>query len=319
MKKINIIIFFVFYIFYLYFNFYHSGNIYSQKIFVDGNRCKVLRINGKLPKNNIYINNDFNINKSGIYTIYYYNNEYLYYTGIKANNLRNIIDNRLKKITLDKNKYNIAKAIILNEKSGLDKKFKNRIKQLSLNHLFSLSGLHFAIIYAFLESILFYFNKNIKNIIILVIITIYVLIIGFMPSITRAYIMIFLLILSEMLYESISLKKRFLITFFITILYNPYQIFDIAYLLTYISTFIIIYFKSNNILIKNLTLQIFLMPINYIYFGNINIIAFLINFIAIFLFTIYIYLLVITLILPINANIYLINSYLDFLLRLCGL
>lgn len=319
MKKIVISVFIVFYPLYLYFNFYNNENIYSKTIYIDTNSVKILKINNKLIRKSIYEYNTYNIEDSGIYNIYYDDNgNYLGYSNSIFNNIRNKFRNILRK-KLSNEAYNLAKAIFLNEKSNMSYKLKQKMKQLSISHLFALSGLHLSIIYMLIDKLLFFINDKYKYILQMILISIYCLTISFMPSITRAYIMLMINTFSKRFYNSIDSKIVFYYTLALTILYNPFQITDISYLISYISCFIIIYFKNYNIILKNIILQLILTPITYIYFNQINLFSFLINIIAINLFNILVYLLLLNIILPINIVDKALNMYIISIYGLIGL
>lgn len=166
--------------------------------------------------------------------------------------------------------------------------------------MLAISGLHFSLIYTILLKILFFLSHKLKNILCLLILTLYVLTLGFFSSVVRAYIMIFLYIISILLNEKANSKKSLIISFIITILTNPYQIINISYLMTYISTFLIIYFNDKNIIIKSILLQLGLSSLIFLQYKKVYIFSFLYNLIFIPLFEILILLIILNIIFPIN-------------------
>lgn len=298
MKVKILLLFILIYPIYLYLNTYKGNEeIVSKEVYVDGNNMIVKKINGKLLIKKQLLSNEYEIKGAGSYTLYFKDNEVIAIKESRFNIFRRLLDKRLKNI-FSKEIYKFSKAIFLNEKYYLEKDIKIKFRLLGLSHLLAISGLHFTLIYTFAQRAMYFLNFRIKEIFCLLILTIYAFTVGFVPSISRAYQMLFFLILAKICYESISTKKAYFLSFAFSFLYNPYQIGEIGFVLSYVASFCTIFFEEKNLLLKNLYTQLILTPFIWIYFKKIYVFSFLINIVAIPLFTILIYLLVLTLIFP---------------------
>lgn len=302
------IIFLIFYPFYLYNMTYMNEKIYSKTIYYDKPISICYKINGKFLIKKQYEYDKYNLEGAGLYTLYFENEKVIAVKSSPFNKIRYILDKRFQK-NLRSEIYIFAKAIFLNEKSQLQDFTKDSFKFLGISHLLAISGLHMSIIYYTIKYLLNFLNYRLQELISLFIITIYSLTVGFIPSIKRAYVMLLLIMLSKLLYESISNKKAYLISLIILLLYNPYQIFDLSFIFSYVSSFCIIYIKEENILLKNLYMQLILTPLTYIFFRRIYIVSFLINILAIPLFTILVYLIILNIIFTNEILLLILEKY----------
>lgn len=307
-KSFAIFLFIFIYPIYLYLYTYNNEEVHTKSVYVDGDNVIVKKINGKLLMKKEHDYNLYNLEGSGSYTLYFENDELIGTRESYFNFLRKSLDRRLRKI-FNNDLYYFSKAILLNEKYYLDTKLKSRFKEIGLMHLIAISGLHMSIIYSFILSLFRYCNFRIREFISLIFLTIYSLVVGFTPSITRAYIMILLLIISKILYESIDNRRAFLISLLANVIYNPYQIAEYSFILTYACTFCIIYIPIKNILVKNLCMQVVLLPLNYLFFKKVYLLSFIINTIFIPLFTILIFLILFNIFLPTKPSLELLYAY----------
>lgn len=232
-----------------------------------------------------------------MYTLYFENDDFILARPSLFNKIRYLITKRFRN-TLSDEIYIFAKAIFLNEKYDLPNSIKNSFKLLGITHLLAISGLHMSIIYYTIKNLLKFLNYRLQEFIALFIISIYSLTVGFIPSIKRAYIMLLFMILAKLFYESISAKRAYFISLILLLLYNPYQILDLSFIFSYVSTFCILFIPTKNLLLKNIYMQLILIPFTYFYFNKIYIYSFLVNMLAIPLFTILIYLIIINVIFP---------------------
>ncbi|WP_068267653.1 ComEC/Rec2 family competence protein [Caviibacter abscessus] len=294
MKKY--ITFLIIYLIYIFFTTYKGEVIYTKSVYIDSNLVYVNKINNKFLFKPLVESNKYGIESSGNFTLYFNNEELIYVKESKLNIFRNYIRNRInKKLNFKLNK--ISKSIILNEKSHLNKKI---YKNLGLNHLISISGLHISIIYMLLSNFLYFSNKKIKIIIILLILALYTAILGFNIPILRAYFMIFCISISKLLNKKISSKDSYFISMVLILLINPLQIFHLSFALSYLPLFVIIFIKEKNIIIKSIYIQIILFPINLYFFKCIYLFSFILNLIFIPIYSILLQLIFICIIFPIQ-------------------
>lgn len=317
--KINyyilLLIFILLYPIYLYNITYQNEKVYSKTIYYDKPLSICYKINGKHLIKKQFDYNKYGLESVGMYTLYFENDEVIAIKESKFNKIRKLINKKIDK-NLSKDIRIFAKAIFLNEKSSLNKNIKDKFKILGITHLLAISGLHISIIYRIIKKILSFLDYRLQEFLALFVISIYCLTVGFIPSIKRAYIMLFLMILSKICFESISNKKAYLISLIILLSYNPYQILDISFILSYLSTFCIIFIKTKNIILKNIYMNLVLMPATYIYFKKIYIFSFVINIISIPLFTILVYLIILNIFLPNIIFSYILEKYYYSLLKI---
>lgn len=296
-KYILSIIFLVFYPFYLYNMTYMNEKVYSKTIYYDKPVSICYKINGKFLIKKQYEYDKYSLEGAGLYTLYFENDDFILARPSLFNKIRYLITKRFRN-TLSDEIYIFAKAIFLNEKYDLPNSIKNSFKLLGITHLLAISGLHMSIIYYTIKNLLKFLNYRLQEFIALFIISIYSLTVGFIPSIKRAYIMLLFMILAKLFYESISAKRAYFISLILLLLYNPYQILDLSFIFSYVSTFCILFIPTKNLLLKNIYMQLILIPFTHFYFNKIYIYSFLVNMIAIPLFTILIYLIIINVIFP---------------------
>ncbi len=311
MKKLFILFLVPIYLLYLYNITYKGEELYCKDVYVTSTTVYVKRINNKLLVNKKYEKNSYGL-KNGNYTLYFKNGEYLGNKASKFNILRDYLDTNIKKI-FNYNLYSYTKALLLYDKSYMEKTEKNLLSSLGISHIFSLSGFHLTLIYTFILMIFSRLSIIKRELISLFFITIYVLTIGFIPSITRAYILILILSLSKIFKENADTKKSFFIALLLTLAINPYQIINLSYILTYLVTYIIILTKEYNIFIKNIVIELVLLPIILYFFGSFNILMFIINIIFIPLFTVFIYLILITVIFRVSFLVVITTEYLELI------
>ncbi|WP_156285969.1 ComEC/Rec2 family competence protein [Oceanivirga salmonicida] len=312
LNRYYIIIFIILYFIYLYMFTYKNEAIFSKDIYITSDIIYIKKINNKMLTKMYIEKNIYDIENSGNYTLYFKDGEYLGYRSSKFNNIRIYLDNLMKK-EFNYNLYSYIKALFLYDKSYMQENDKNMLKSLGISHIFSLSGFHLSLIYMIILTVFSKTSINKREIIAIILISIYVFTIGFIPSITRAYILIIILSLSKILNEKVNTKKSFYIALLSTLIINPYQILNISYILTYLVTYTIICTKQYNIIIKNIIIELVCLPLIFYVFGSVNLAMFLINLIFIPIFTVFIYLSLLTIIFRIEILKILTSEYLDLI------
>lgn len=129
---------------------------------------------------------------------------------------------------------------ILGEKSGMDEEIMSKSSRIGVSHLFAISGMHLSLIVGFIGYILerFYLRKNIKNIILSVFLLTYNIITGFMTSILRASLLTIAIFFDKKKTFTSSDYLSFILISFI--IYNPYSIYNIGFVLSFLISFSII-------------------------------------------------------------------------------
>lgn len=153
----------------------------------------------------------------------------------------------------------ILKALIVGDKSDLDNEIKSNFQNNGLSHILAISGMHISLIILISQKIIQKIsNHNRRNKIVLISILIfYGLIIGFIPSAIRAIIMAILGISSTLVYRKNNSLIDISIAAMIVLIYNPYYLVDVGFLLSFGATIGIIYIfpKINKFKVKNKVLK----------------------------------------------------------------
>lgn len=255
-----------------------------------GDKIKVTG-NNIIPEIN-HIPNAFN------YKNYFYNN--LYALEINADEIC-ILNHNLSIYKLNEivNKYLekyfngqsliILKGFIIGDTSDFNDSLNESLKINGIIHLFAISGSHIVLIISFLEKIL---NKlKNKNKIINIILFLYLLITRFTISITRAIITYYCNQLCKLLNIKLTSLDISSLVFIILIIINPYLMYNLGFILSFASTFLIILIsplikKINNIksiLLITITINIFSLPLTINMNNEYNLLSPLINVLMILL------------------------------------
>ncbi len=216
--------------------------------------------------------------------------------------IKNIIYERMN----DLKTKDYVKAFVLGDNQDLDDDMEVIYQENGVTHLLAVSGSHTT----FLAVVLLIFLKKFKynHIIISLVLIFYAFLTNFTPSILRA---VFLFMLNK--YDK---KKTIIIIACLMLLYNPYYIYNVGFLFSFVICFYLIYFGNltNNfknyfvkLLITSLICFVASIPIMINNFYYINIMSPLINvvfvpFVAFIIFP----LCLITLIIPYFDNILLL-------------
>lgn len=142
------------------------------------------------------------------------------------------------------------KLFILGDKEGLDEDIVTGSRKIGISHLFAVSGMHLSLIVVAINAILkrFFMNIKTKNAILVFCLVTYNIITGFLLSIMRASLLsICLLRKSDNNFSNTDYLTFIMIGFLI---YNPYFIFNIGFVLSFLISFSIILggyiFRSKN-------------------------------------------------------------------------
>ena len=208
------------------------------------------------------------------------------------NNLQNKINTYQSKDYLN--------TFILGNSKNIEEKIINSYQTNGISHLLAISGMHITLLSTIILFILNKLNnhKKINYIFVIIVLLIYMFLTNFSPSIIRATLMFIILTINK----SLNLKINTLYILFlicgIYLLYNPYMIYHIGFLFSFIITFYLILFNKlikqyKNYISKTLIISLisFLasIPIQINNFFHINIISPFINIIFIPLVSFIIY------------------------------
>ncbi len=169
--------------------------------------------------------------------------------------------------------YPFVKAVLLGDKSNLGD-LKDSLTSAGLSHIIAVSGLHTAVISMILLAVFtsIFRNKNFARVILMIFLGFYVWLCGFSPSVMRASIMISVFMITQMLHRRQNHNQVLIYGAVIIFFYNPFQIINIGFLLSFTATATLINVKfpfKKNRFEKYFLALIFFRILNIIYFSAI--------------------------------------------------
>ncbi|EHQ30150.1 ComEC/Rec2 family competence protein [Mucilaginibacter paludis] len=203
--------------------------------------------------------------------------------------LRLYLVNKLRANMADTDAVAVASTIILGYRADLRKDVQQAYSKTGTMHLLSVAGMHVGLVYFLIVFILSLLpqhkhSKIIKAIIAIVLIWCYALITGFSPAVSRAALMLSMVITGSTFNRHIHKLNLLALSAFILLLYNPFYITDAGFQLSYLAVFGIIIIQppiyrwlsfKNKYLREvwlvcsvSLSAQIILLPIGILYFHD---------------------------------------------------
>lgn len=237
-----------------------------------------------VPFNNT-IPNNFNYKK------YLYNKKIYYtlsvdsYEIIKNNKniLYKIKDKLYKKIiNLDNSDYYLA--FILGDKTLLSSEIYNSFQSNGISHLLALSGMHINILLLIINMFLKKFKESKRIIITSIILIVFLILTGLTASLQRATIFYILKNINNKFNLRYSNIKLLFIVAFIVLFINPFLIYDLGFIYSFIVCFGIFYYSDfikGNYVVKlfklSLVTFLFSMPITIMVNYEVNLSSIFIN------------------------------------------
>ena len=238
----------------------------------------------RVPFNNT-IPNNFNYKK------YLYNKKIYYTLSVDSyeiiNNNKNILykikDKLYKKIiNLDNSDYYLA--FILGDKTLLSSEIYNSFQSNGISHLLALSGMHINILLLIINMFLKKFKENKRIIITSIILVIFLILTGLTASLQRATIFYILKNINNKFNLRYSNIKLLFIVAFIILFINPFLIYDLGFIYSFIVCFGIFYYSDfikGNYVVKlfklSLVTFLFSMPITIMVNYEVNLSSIFIN------------------------------------------
>lgn len=141
--------------------------------------------------------------------------------------IKNKLENFLKERYL-KEAYEFLNTMLLG--NTMDSEIKEMFSKSNLSHILAISGMHISYIVLLVDKVLkkIKTNKKVKNLVIIILLSIYLTFIDYPISATRAIIMQTISLLAFCLNRKDNFYNNFAITIFILLLMNPYNIESIA-------------------------------------------------------------------------------------------
>lgn len=174
---------------------------------------------------------------------------------IKTKNL-NIINSLINKLSckfknnldklLSEKVSGLAKGILLGDSYSIDENVKENFQKCNLSHMLAVSGAHLSYLILGINAVL---NKKIlgikqRKIICIIIIIIYMIITNMSPSVVRAGISTIIAICSTFIYRKQDTYTTMAIALLLTLINNPFTLFNIGLQLSYLATLSIVIFYS---------------------------------------------------------------------------
>lgn len=188
------------------------------------------------------------------YVAYTYENQEIIRKTNQSNSLpkkiAQFVIERLSCLTTDSENIAILQAMMVGNKSQITPQSKILYQKAGVAHALAISGLHVGIIFLMLNLLLRWMNiffplRITKTIIIISLLTLYAIITGSSPSVTRAVLMFSLFQLSLLTITSrYHAYNILLFAAYIMIAYDPTVIYKVSFQLSYAALLAIIFFSS---------------------------------------------------------------------------
>lgn len=194
----------------------------------------------------------------------------------------------------------VVLGILLGDKSSIEEDVRQNFADSSLSHILAVSGTHISYVVICI-SVLFKklkLNKNIRKVLTSLVLFMYLYLVDFSVSATRAVIMSNIVILQMLFYRKQDTITTIAFSSIIILINNPYDILNIGFLLSYGGTIGIILFVNKisieskedffqrfksylkDICIVTISAQTIIMPIIIYYFNTISFTFIISNIIA---------------------------------------
>jgi competence protein ComEC len=152
----------------------------------------------------------------------------------------------LRNSELSQQAFSICSALLVGYDDEIDSEVMQSFSHSGTLHILSVSGMHTGVLYAvliFLFSLIDKYDnyKKTKFVFVMIGLWLFVLVTGLSPSILRAALMLSLVLVGKTFYKQGNSYNTLLLSAFILLLYNPYLIKDVGFLLSYCAVFGIMY------------------------------------------------------------------------------
>ena len=242
----------------------------------------------------------------------------------KAQEQQEQLTQRLRDAGLDEKTLSLSSALLLGQKTTLEKETRRNYAQVGVSHLLALSGMHLGIIYGlmymlFIRRIRFSEWKWFWLPLILLTIWGYTFVTGFPISLVRASIMFSLATIATLAQNETPPLHILALSALVILLFSPDALFSISFQLSFLAVlFIIILYQPlrrligpQNTIIDMLMLsvvaQLGTAPLSIYYFHTLPLIGAIVSVILIPLTTVIIYLGLTVLLIPIDCLTWLLS------------
>ena len=163
-------------------------------------------------------------------------------------NVRSFVISRLQRYIPGSKEAGVAEALLIGYRDDLDKDLVQAYSNTGVVHIIAISGLHLGMIYGLLVLLFKLFSKKrwakwAKPIVILIVLWVFTLLAGGVPSILRSAVMFTFIIFGEAINRKSSIYNTLASSAFVMLCYNPYFLWDIGFQLSYVAVVSIVAFS----------------------------------------------------------------------------
>ncbi|WP_255472814.1 DNA internalization-related competence protein ComEC/Rec2 [Planomicrobium sp. CPCC 101079] len=189
-----------------------------------------------------------------------------------------------------------AEALIVGEQEKMTSEEQQIYQTLGITHLFAISGLHVEIVAGGIYFLLIRLHLRKESVLLLMlfVLPLYAVLAGGAPSVWRSVAMASAILLCRLLGVKMPIAEILLISFTVSLFWNPYGFYNIGFQLSYGATFAIIYSlsflaKQTSVLKTGFFItcisQLTLYPLLLFHFYELSLSAFVVNSLFVPLYT----------------------------------
>lgn len=217
-----------------------------------------------------------------------------------ARDIRGFVTSRIDSLSISDDDKGVLKAMTVGERDAVGSFAEGRYRRGGISHIMALSGLHVGVLFLIVSMLLaplkrYYLGRKIRSVIVILILWGYAVVSGLSPSVLRAVVMFSLFALrgNTVPLSSNGYNVLFASALLLTLM-EPSMVFDIGFVLSYMSVFAILFFvpkaeaflSADSIFVRKrvarffflafavtLIVQLFTMPLTLYSFGQVSIVA----------------------------------------------
>lgn len=155
--------------------------------------------------------------------------------------IRDFLLKTMQRLGIQGEEYAVASAILLGYDDSLPLDLRQKYVAAGAMHILCVSGLHVGVVFMLFSYILVFLSDRkriqsvIKQLLLLLLVWFYALLAGLAPSILRSTIMISFVILGNIINRKGVLLNSLAASAFILLCFNPSNLFDVGFLLSYVA------------------------------------------------------------------------------------
>ncbi|MBO5478350.1 MAG: ComEC family competence protein [Clostridia bacterium] len=195
--------------------------------------------------------------------------------------VQRIIETQIRQKIKDEEHQDVLLGILLGNDEGIDNKTEEDFRKSSLSHILAVSGMHVAYIITIVDYLLnkLQIGKRRIKVITILFLSFFILLTNNTPSVRRACIMAGLGIIAILTNQKSDIINNMAISLLITLIQNPFSIFNTGLILSYSATLGIILLmpifskkegKIRSIIAVSICAQIAILPISMVLFQSIS-------------------------------------------------